>query len=61
MLRAQCDTWEQRLHAMGWKATFAAATATLSGGTSGGLLQCVPAASGLAEVECTDSALHGGR
>eukprot|EP00959_Pyramimonas_sp_CCMP1952_P107812 2254282-Pyramimonas_sp.AAC.1 len=61
MLRGQCGTWEHKLCALGWKTAFAAAAAAASGGTAGGLLQCVPAESGLAEVECVDSLLRNGR
>eukprot|EP00959_Pyramimonas_sp_CCMP1952_P083219 1739161-Pyramimonas_sp.AAC.1 len=61
MLRDRCDIWEHKLRGMGWRAAFTAAAATSQGGTSGGLLQCVPAAAGLSEVECVPSVMHEGR
>eukprot|EP00959_Pyramimonas_sp_CCMP1952_P145000 3035800-Pyramimonas_sp.AAC.1 len=46
---------------MGWRAAFTAAAAASQRGASGGLLQCVPAAAGLSEVERVPSVMHEGR
>eukprot|EP00959_Pyramimonas_sp_CCMP1952_P355657 7448905-Pyramimonas_sp.AAC.1 len=45
----------------GWRAVMTAASPTRAGGAAGALLQYVPQATGLSEMECTPSTLADGR
>eukprot|EP00959_Pyramimonas_sp_CCMP1952_P185304 3874667-Pyramimonas_sp.AAC.1 len=57
-----CASWESKLRKTGWRGRMEPAVSTGRGvGTSGGILQMVPVAQGLAPVDLIPPSICGGR